>query len=118
MEQLLCHLVGDFWLQNDYMALNKKLDFRIALLHSVMYTLPFLFLTRNLLALAIICISHALIDGTHIVNHLNQIKNWNFKHGSGYDEETRPMWIWVWLLIIQDNSLHLIINYLTLRFIG
>ena len=118
MEQLLCHLIGDFWLQNDYMALNKKLDFRIALLHSVMYTLPFLFLTRNLFALAIICISHALIDGTHIVNHLNQIKNWNFKHDSGYDEEVRPMWIWVWLLIIQDNSLHLIINYLTLRFIG
>ena len=24
MEQLLCHLVADYWLQNDWMATNKK----------------------------------------------------------------------------------------------
>lgn len=118
MEQLICHLIGDYWLQNDFMALNKKKNFLIALLHSIIYTIPFLFITSNLAALSVICLSHALIDGTQIVNYLNRIKNWNFEHPSGYDEDNRPAWIWVWLIIIQDNTLHLVINYLTLRFIG
>lgn len=118
MEQLLCHLIGDYWLQDDWMALNKKKDPRIAILHAFVYTLPFLFLTRNPWSLLIIFLTHAYIDGSNFTGKLNQLKNWNFDNPSGYDEEKRPDWIWVWLLIIQDNSLHLIINYLTLRYIG
>lgn len=106
------------------MALNKKKNFKVSLLHSFVYTLPFLLLTRSFLALFVIFITHAIIDGTNIVNKLNQIKNWNFKDFfiwgenkifDGY-EANRPPFLRVWLIIIQDNILHLIINYLAIKY--
>lgn len=125
MEQLLIHLFADYWLQNDWMALNKKQKFHIALIHAFIYTIPFLLLTRSILALFVIFITHALIDGTNIVNKLNQIKNWDFnscfvwgdyKIKDGYNAD-RPLFIRVWLIIIQDNILHLIINYLSIKYL-
>lgn len=125
MEQLLIHLFSDYWLQNDWMALNKKQKFWIALVHAFIYTLPFLLLTRSFLALFVIFITHAIIDGTNIVNKLNQIKNWDFDTFfiwgdkmiyDGY-EANRPPFLRVWLIIIQDNILHLIINYCSLRWL-
>jgi hypothetical protein len=113
MEQLLIHAVGDYWMKNDWRALNKKNDFKIALLHAGIYTLPFMLLTTDIWKLLAIMITHAIIDGTHIVNYLNQIKNWNFITPTGFDLN-RPDWISVWLIIIQDNILHLVINYLIL----
>ena len=114
MEQLLCHLIGDYWLQNDWMATNKKNNFLIALLHSIIYTIPFIFITKNIIALLIICLTHAIIDGTNIVNKLNQIKNNYYVTNDGYKEE-RPIWLRVWLIIFQDNTLHLLINYVVLN---
>ena len=76
MEQLLIHLFSDYWLQNDWMALNKKKHFWIALVHSAIYTVPFLLLTHSLVALLIICLTHAIIDHTDIVYKLNQ--NYNY----------------------------------------
>ena len=35
-----------------------------------------------------------------------------------YNEDTNPVWLWSWLLIIQDNTIHLLINFLTLKYIG
>lgn len=138
-EQFLIHCFSDYWLQNDWMATNKKKKFSVALLHAFIYTIPFLLLTRSILALFVIFITHGIIDGTNIVNVLNQIKNWNFKECTigcfkpmnsntgvliksstnfkdGYGAD-RPIFIRVWLLILQDNILHLIINYLSLRYL-
>lgn len=124
MEQLLCHLFADYWLQNDWMALNKKKHFWIALVHSIIYTIPFLLLTHSWLALLVICLTHAIIDHTDIVCKLNQIKNWDFYGCFGWDNilikdgySDRPSFIRVWLIIIQDNILHLIINYCALRWL-
>lgn len=133
MEQLLCHLFSDYWLQNDWMAVNKKKYFLIALVHAIVYTIPFLLLTKSLLALSVICITHAIIDHTDIVYKLNQIKNWDFRQDNyafldsqielgeimapvkdGYFG--RPFAVRVWLIIIQDNILHLIINYLSIKY--
>lgn len=132
-EQFLVHCISDYWLQNDYMATNKKKDFRIALLHAVVYTIPFLLLTKSLLALLTICITHAVIDGTNIVNKLNQLKNLDFNKQYVRDNSivggnecimniedgytNRPLFIRVWLIILQDNILHLVINYLSLRYL-
>lgn len=121
----LIHCFSDYWLQNDWMANNKKNYFSIALLHSFIYTVPFLILTRSFLALFVIFITHAIIDGTNIVNKLNQIKNWDFGTHFSPDEQwcfrdgykNRPALIRVWLIIFQDNILHLIINYLSLRYL-
>lgn len=135
--QLLAHGIGDYWLQNDWMALNKKKQWFPAIVHGIIYTLPFLLLTRSIVALTVICVTHIIIDHTNIVSWFNQIKNWNFnkyvigyfkqkpggilqKHSitivDGYDIE-RPLFLRIWLIIIQDNILHLIINYLCLRYL-
>lgn len=132
-EQFLIHCFGDYWLQNDWMACNKKNDFRVALLHSFIYTIPFLLLTRSILALFVIFITHAIIDGTNLVNKLNQLKNLDFYKQSVRDNSIvenntsfmimadgytdRPLFIRAWLIILQDNILHLIINYLSLRYL-
>lgn len=136
MEQLLIHLFSDYWLQNDWMATNKKKKWLPAIVHGIVYTLPFLLLTRSFLALLIIGVTHIIIDHTDIVAVLNRIKNWDFKPKElGYFRQLgcgllsrshmgindgfavdRPLFIRVWLLIIQDNILHLIINYLALKY--
>lgn len=138
MEQLLIHLFADYWLQNDWMALNKKEKWLPAIVHGIVYTIPFLLLTKSIVALLVICITHVIIDHTNIVQRLNQIKNWDFKEDSccsflpdnqigcsfkqinfklrdGY--YARPLFIRIWLIIIQDNILHLIINYLSIKYL-
>ena len=133
-QSLLIHLVSDYWLQNDWMATNKKKQWIPAIVHGIIYTLPFLILTRSIPALLVICITHIIIDHTNIVSRLNQIKNWNFKEDnySFFDTVTplkqymipikdgyygRPTSIRIWLIIIQDNILHLVINYLALLYL-
>lgn len=135
--QFLCHCVGDYWLQNDWMACNKKLKWFPAIVHGLLYTLPFLLITQSWKALLIIMVTHTIIDHTNIVLKLNQIKNWDFTHyrlflleqlGGGLVKKTsthaadgyglRPLFIRVWLIILQDNILHLLINYLTLKYLG
>ncbi|MBE6450818.1 MAG: DUF3307 domain-containing protein [Alphaproteobacteria bacterium] len=115
MQQLICHLIGDYWLQSHWMSINKKHNTLVALIHAFFYTLPFLFITQSISALSIICLSHALIDRTNIVNKLNQFKNLNFKTTSGYPKNT-PEYLEKFLLIIQDNTLHLMINFLSLKY--
>lgn len=138
MGQLLIHLFADYWLQNDWMALNKKEKWLPAIVHALVYTLPFLLITRSWVALSVIFLTHAIIDHTRIVELLNRIKNWkfdedecclfipsnyigksftqyNFKLRDGYNN--RPFAIRVWLIIIQDNILHLIINYLSIKYL-
>lgn len=115
------------------MATNKKKRWLPAIVHGVVYTLPFLLLTHAWVALLVIGITHAIIDHTDIVCRLNQIKNWDFRQDNyafldsqiqlgeimtpvkdGYFG--RPFAIRVWLIIIQDNILHLLINYLVLKY--
>ena len=138
MEQLLIHLFADYWLQNDWMALNKKEKWLPAIVHGIVYTLPFILLTKSTLALSVICITHIIIDHTNIVQRLNQIKNWDFKEdkcclfvpfeglGQSFRQHNfkckdgytgRPFAIRIWLIIIQDNILHLIINYLSIKYL-
>lgn len=116
MEQLIAHLIGDFWLQNDWMAINKKKSFMVALYHSFLYTLPFLFITQSIPALLVIWLTHAVIDGTEVVKKLNQVKNGCFQTEDGY-KPSRPDHIRHWLLIFQDNTLHLLINFLAIKFL-
>ena len=124
MEQLILHLFGDYVTQTDWMAKNKINDIRVASVHALVYTLPFLFLTNSIYALLIICITHIFIDRFRIARYIifmrNKITNWALKWedcnitGS---HKSLPDWLAVWLMIICDNTLHLTINYLSLRFL-
>lgn len=117
MEQLLIHLVGDYVIQNDWMALNKKKRNWIGELacqiHCITYSLPFLFV-GSWFSVLLIYASHYLLDRTNIAswlialkNGMSDIKNFGFTHD-------RPFAISIWLNIFFDNTLHLVCNYLIL----
>jgi hypothetical protein len=128
MPELLAHLVGDYVLQNHWMAVNKTKFFLVAAIHAVFYTLPFLLLTTNPLALLIICGTHTIIDHWRIAKYwvdfygigvFGKLPAWFFKTAPGpcilhveYNEA--PPYLGVWLLIIVDNTLHMCINHIVL----
>ncbi len=147
MLQLLIHLLGDFVLQSDYMALKKNENTTRCFIHVVLYTIPFLILTLAWKALLVIFVTHFLIDRFGLPKYLIYAKNhinpqlryhpWKFCNKTGYfdtpinsvddfvdrrylvdsEEEIRPIWITVWLYIITDNGLHLAFNYLALTYL-
>ena len=121
MEQLLAHLVGDYIFQSHDMAVNKTKNSYWALYHATTYTLPFLLLTLNPLAIIIILLTHFAIDRYRVAMCITKVKNYVFGKfdkrvfdlANGYPEET-PVWLTTWLIIILDNTMHLVINYLAL----
>lgn len=128
MEQLICHLVGDYVLQSDWMANNKTKKWLPAIVHAVLYSVPFLLLTTSVLAIAVIASTHLLIDHYRLARHLTFAKNmmapmsewkpWSACKDTGGFESTKPPFMWIWLMIITDNSIHLAINYFALKFLA
>jgi hypothetical protein len=125
-DQILCHFIGDFFLQSDWVGLNKYNKFIVALAHACWYTLPFIFLTINPWALLTICLTHAIIDHYKLAAYISWAKNWlspvrpkPWKSCcfTGNDPE-RPLWISVWLNIIVDNVTHIIINGAAIYYFG
>jgi hypothetical protein len=137
MEQLILHGIGDFFVQTDNWALNKKKAGRYGLwccfIHCLTYSLPFLFI-GNWKAVSIIFITHFIIDRTRIIDYALAVKNnvrKEFTTWSGlkkppskqYDISnfgfslSRPQFISIWLYIITDNLCHVICNYLALKYL-
>lgn len=98
MNWLLCHLIGDFIIQNDYMAQNKKHSDLHCFIHIVTYMLPFLFIHLAWWQLLAIAIQHYILDRTMIVGWIMDIK------GSKLFREQLHPWSW----IITDNILHIL----------
>jgi hypothetical protein len=126
MEQLLLHLLGDYITQTDWMANNKTKAWWPAVVHGMVYTIPFwYFLDLWILPALIIGGTHILIDHWRLARFVVFVKNWitNPKlrwidcNRTGYPN-TMPEWLSVWLLIITDNTLHLGINYLTIYYLN
>jgi hypothetical protein len=125
VEQLLIHLFGDYITQTDWMASNKTNRSLPAQVHAIVYTLPFLLLTTSFQALFVIYATHYLIDRYRLARYVVFAKNWMTDHslqwadcsGTGYHQD-RPAWLAVWLLIVADNTMHLIINFFTLKYLG
>ena len=141
-DQLLAHLVGDYILQSDWAAVEKKKRWLPALHHAFFYTLPFLLFTRSWVALGVILVSHAIIDHYGLARYVSWAKNWNMpwwelttrydpKAGTsywkgnrpwaacsatGYDPD-RPLFLTLWLLFIVDNILHILINGLAIKYL-
>lgn len=125
-DQLLAHAVGDYILQSHWQATQKTKNSLAAAIHAVTYTLPFLLITQNATALAIICGTHFVIDRWRIARFVVWLKNgpmrwsdkegeWCMKHltATGYQDDV-PAWLSVWLLIIADNTIHIICNGLAI----
>lgn len=158
MTELLAHLVGDYVLQNHWIALTKTSSSKAALLHVSLYILPFLFLTHSPLALLIIGGTHFVIDRfrlarywvdlwgvgksgkvlgwimrmrgyelvlfggdppvalcwvpAHERNH-GATREWLRAHSLPYIADAPPF-LGVWLLILNDNILHMLLNHAAL----
>jgi hypothetical protein len=116
---LLAHLAGDYLIQSDWMANEKTKRWLPAWAHAVTYGLPYLLVTQSPLALAVIVVTHAVIDHYRLARHVAWAKNflaprswwhpWAECSATGYHKD-RPAWLTVWLMIIADNTIHLAIN--------
>lgn len=122
-DQLVCHAIGDYVLQSDWMANTKTKRSVACLAHVLTYALPFLFFRPSLLALAVIVGSHFAIDRWRLArfvcwakNWLGPNKPWSECSGTGYPAD-RPPFMAVWLLIIADNIMHVAINGAALRWL-
>jgi hypothetical protein len=124
MEQLLIHLFGDYITQTDWMANEKTKRTFAAFAHATVYSIPFLLITTSITALFVIWITHLVIDRYRLARYVVFAKNWIGDRSmkwedciaTGYPKD-RPVWLAVWLLIIADNTMHLIINYSALRWL-
>ena len=153
MEQLLCHVFGDYFLQSDYLALNKSKNSWVCLAHVILYTSCFLILTVSWKSLLVIGVTHFLLDRFHtplrrfiwLRNHLNP--NWEYAEYekcsmTGYydtiEKDINPSnrvtltrkievtnghsprlnYVTIWLYIVHDNFLHLLTNYLAIRYLN
>lgn len=137
-DQLLCHAIGDYVLQSDWMASEKTKRSIAALCHVLTYGLPFLFLRPSWTAYAVIVSTHFVIDRWRLARFVVWAKNfiapmsrnfgrladgyqvmpsatWASCSKTGYPALT-PDWLAVWLLIIADNTMHVLINGLALRY--
>jgi hypothetical protein len=124
-DQLVAHAVGDYLLQNDWMARHKGGSHLAALTHVFFYSLPFLFLTQNPLTLVVIAGTHFAIDRWRLARFL--IWGWSriFPGGRPWNECSKtghppdlPDYMARWLLIIVDQIMHILINGAALAWIG
>lgn len=124
----LLHLLGDYILQTDWMAINKTKRMYPAFVHGFVYSVPFYIAFHpSWNAWLTICFSHVLIDRYRLARFVVYAKNklgnlgnplmtWYKCDQTGYPNSMAP-WMSVWLLIIADNTIHLLINYLSLRYL-
>jgi len=127
MEQLILHLIGDYLLQSDWMAVNKGRQTFPAFCHATLYSLPFL-LIGSFPSVTIIWATHLLIDRLSLARYVVRTKNILLAPCSAGNREpmarrdmsamgfrnSTPIWMIAFLTVAADNTLHLTINYLAL----
>jgi hypothetical protein len=107
----LGHMVGDYILQIDWMAENKKNNNIACLVHSLAWTTSVLFFTGwwGWLPFLILFGFHFLQDRTRFVNFwMNLVGQRNFAAGP-YSP---------WSMVIIDNTFHLLQIWLVWKLIG
>ena len=122
MEQIILHLIGDYITQTNWMATKKAVNSLAALVHAITYSLPFL-LIGSWQAVAVIGVTHFFVDRFGAARYVCYAKNWTTQPSlkwtdalsTGYPPDV-PIWVATWLLVIVDNTIHLICNYLALYF--
>jgi hypothetical protein len=103
-DQLVAHLIGDYLLQNDFLATRKVSSSWVAAIHAVLYGLPFLLLCEpSWPALAVIVVTHFFIDRFRLIRFFLSGRE---RLGPRTEEGDPP----AWLLIVCDNTVHVVIN--------
>jgi hypothetical protein len=98
------HLVGDYLLQNDWMALNKKKRSLPCIVHCTLWTLSVCFFAGwwTLPAIAVLWVTHFIQDRTGIILwYMKSIGQDQFISGP-----CAP-----WSVIVVDNVWHIVVIY-------
>lgn len=122
--QIAAHLVGDYLIQSHWMATEKTRRHLPAAVHALSYGVPFLVLRPSPAAMAVIVGTHFVIDRWRLARFACWAKNQVGPRSArpaevgttGYPADT-PVWLAVWLLIIADNTLHILINAVALEWL-
>ena len=99
MNYLIAHLVGDYLLQNDWMAQGKKTSSWICTVHVSLYMLPFMFLGLTWWQMLLIGTQHYFQDRFNSVQWYMRL--------IGQKEFARPPMA-PWSVIVVDNAFHLL----------
>lgn len=99
MHWIYAHLIGDYIVQNDWMAQGKKKSSWICSVHIITYLIPFLFCGFEWWQIALIGAEHFLQDRTNIVVWLMKTKG----SASFIGPPCGP-----WSVIVTDNILHIL----------
>lgn len=127
MGPLIAHLLGDYVLQNSWMAMEKTKQTLPCLVHVLVYALCFVvFLQPSAAAIAVIAGTHFIIDRFRLARYViwarEQVAprkyqtSWKLCSSTGYSPQ-KPQWMSFWLLVIVDNTMHLLINHLALTYL-
>ncbi len=105
---ILAHFIGDFLLQNDWMAVGKKKSSWICTVHVSLYILPFLLTDLTYLQLSLIFIQHWLQDRTNFINWwCETTKSFQIERSKLYDAlpwghfvvDQIMHFIWIWIVV-------------------
>ena len=99
MHWIYAHLIGDYILQNDWMAQNKKKSSLHCGVHVLVYMVPFLFCGFNWWQLLLIGAQHFAIDRTNFVT-------WFMDAKGSHIFATNVCF--PWSIIVTDNILHIL----------
>lgn len=109
MDWFIGHLIGDYLLQNDWMALNKKSRSWPCAVHCFLWT-----------ASVMACtmwpwwIFHALFI-THFIQDRTDIVRWLMVH-KGQEKFAQPPMA-PWSIVVVDNVLHLVVLWVVSKFV-
>ncbi|RKY78711.1 hypothetical protein DRQ07_07300 [candidate division KSB1 bacterium] len=107
MHWIYAHFIGDYILQNDWMAKNKKTKIFPALVHAITYCVPFLFCSLSWWQIVLIGIQHYIQDRTNFVIWFMKIKG-----SEKFAIELGP-----WSVILTDNIIHLFFIAVVVKFL-
>jgi len=105
MHWIYAHLIGDYLIQNDWMAKEKKNSHFVCTVHILTYMVPFLFCQLTWWQFLLVAIQHWIQDRTHIVG-------W-FMSKSGKQSFLKDMG--PWSAILTDNIIHILWMALILK---
>ncbi len=114
--QIILHLIGDYLLQNGWIANNKHTSKLICFLHSLLYTFPFfIFLHPSYLSLLVILSTHFLIDYYDLGKKYMKMKDTISPHS--FTPKSLSSDLQFIFKILVDNTMHLIINGLSIYYL-
>lgn len=100
---ILAHLIGDFLLQNHWMAVNKEHHWLPLILHSGVYTI-IIWIISYLSFAGLSWTGTVLIFASHLFLDKRTFVNWWSEHITGLQKNN-----YSWLRTIADQTFHLII---------